>query len=245
MDHPLPSKSRHGVLLARGAFFNFLAFLASNLRGIFTFLVARLLGSAVLGIFGLAWATMDLLSKFSTLGFDYSAIAFIAKAEGVNDRASSRRVMKTALAISFTSSVLLAIGGFWAVWTFGLSIGMRTEFVRATAVMLLALPGVTLYRVSTALSRGMTVMHHDIYSRGLTESFGTAVALLVAFALGARQLAPEIAAIAATLASGLVASALVRRLVPFSPVPRLPSDDLVRPVLRSSAPIALYNLAMI
>ena len=48
--------------------------------------------------------------------------------------------------------------------------------------MLLALPGVTLYRVNTALSRGMTVMQHDIYSRGLTESFGTALALLLAFA---------------------------------------------------------------
>ena len=80
--------SVHGAALARGAFINTIAFLASNLRGIFTFLVARLLGSAVLGIFGLAWATMDLLSKLSTLGFDYSAIAFIAKAERASDRAS-------------------------------------------------------------------------------------------------------------------------------------------------------------
>src|SRR5260370_79889 len=88
----------------------------------------------------------------------------------------------------------------------------------------------------------MTVMQHDIYSRGLTESFGTAVALLIAFALGARQLAPEIAAIAGTLASGLVAFALARRLFPFTPVPRSPSDDLVRPLLSSSAPIALYDL---
>ena len=78
--------------------------------------------------------------------------------------------------------------------------------------------------------------------RGLTESFGTAVALLIAFALGARQLAPEIAAIAGTLASGLVAFALARRLFPFTPVPRWPSDDLVRPLLSSSAPIALYDL---
>src|SRR5205807_8051655 len=120
--------------------------------------------------------------------------------------------------------------------------GMRTEFVRATAVMLLALPGVTLYRVSTALSRGMTVMQHDIYSRGLTESFGTAVALLIAFALGARQLAPEIAAIAGTLASGLVAFALARGLFTRStPVANSPNDDLLPRLLRASAPIALYD----
>ena len=91
MNGSQPESSPHGATLARGAVVNTIAFLASNLRGIFTFLVARLLGSAVLGIFGLAWATMDLLSKFCTLGFDYSAIAYIARAEGAGDRESSRR----------------------------------------------------------------------------------------------------------------------------------------------------------
>src|SRR5439155_17584504 len=74
--------SVHGAALARGAFINTIAFFASNLRGIFTFLVARLLGSAVLGIFGLAWATMDLLSKFSTLGSASVGFHLLAKPEG-------------------------------------------------------------------------------------------------------------------------------------------------------------------
>jgi O-antigen/teichoic acid export membrane protein len=237
--------SAEGAVLARGVFINAIAFLASNLRGIFTFLVARLFGSVALGVFGLAWATMDLLSKFSTLGFDYSAIAFIAKAEGAGDRASSRRVMNIALAVSFGSSLLLAAGGFLAVWNWGSSLGIRPEFVPAIAIMLLALPGVTLYRVSTAISRGMTVMHHDIYSRGLTESFGTAAALLLAFALGVRDLAPEIAAIVGTLASGLVAFTLARRLFSSGTTPPSPEGDLVPRLLRASAPIALYDLLTI
>ncbi len=238
-----PDDASEGVALARGAFLNTIAFLASNLRGIFTFLVARLLGSAVLGIFGLAWAAMDLTSKFCTLGFDYSSIAFIAQAEAAGDRARSRRVRKTALLVSFSSSVVLALGGAWVLWTFGAAAGLRPEYVQATALMLLALPGVTLYRVNTALSRGMTVMHHDIYSRGLTESFGTALALLVAFALGARQLAPEFAGIAGTLASGLVAFFLARRLfVPGVASVSEPNDNLVPAFLRASFPIALYDL---
>lgn len=241
--HSATHPAAHGATLARGALLNTIAFLASNLRGIFTFLVARLLGSAVLGIFGIAWATMDLVSKFCTLGFDYSAIAFIAKAEGAGERARSRQVRRTALAISATSSVVLALGGFFLVWNFGAAAGWRPEFVRACAVMLLALPGVTLYRVNTALSRGMTVMQHDIYSRGLTESFGTAAALLIALSLGARELAPELAGIAGTLASGLVAFFLARRL--FFPAPSTaprPNDNLVPSLLRASGPIALYDL---
>src|SRR5207249_10311841 len=90
--------------------------------------------------------------------------------------------------------------------------GQRQELARATAVMLLALPGIALYRVSNAVSRGMAVMHHDIFSRGLTESLGTAAALVIAIALGTRDLAPEAAAVAGTLASGLLAFALARRL---------------------------------
>jgi O-antigen/teichoic acid export membrane protein len=111
-------------------------------------------------------------------------------------------------------------------------------------VTLLALPGIALYRVANALSRGMTVMHHDIYSRGLTESLGTAAALVVAMAFGLRQLAAEVAAIAGTLASGCVAVAFARRL--YVPLPgtatKRAAPGLVRTLLRASAPIALYDL---
>src|SRR5438105_4246142 len=97
--------SVHGAALARGAFVNTVAFP-----------FARLLGTAVLAILGLEWATLDLSSRCSTLGFACSARGSIAKAEAAGDRASSRRVTKAALASSFTTSVLLARGGFWAVW---------------------------------------------------------------------------------------------------------------------------------
>src|SRR5207249_10288565 len=59
-----------GVELKRGAFLNSIAMLASNFRGIFTFLVARLLGPAALGIFSVAWSTTDIISKIGVLGLD-------------------------------------------------------------------------------------------------------------------------------------------------------------------------------
>ncbi|MDQ6655227.1 MAG: hypothetical protein M3Y80_05375, partial [Verrucomicrobiota bacterium] len=52
-----------GTELARGAIVNVVALFAANLRGIFTFLVARLLGRATLGTFGIAFSTTDLLSR--------------------------------------------------------------------------------------------------------------------------------------------------------------------------------------
>lgn len=230
----------HGAALARGAFFNTLAFLASNLRGIFTFLVARLLGSAVLGTFGVAWAITDLVSKISTFGFETTAVAFVARAEGVGDRAAAVHVMRTALRLAIVLGFAIGVSGFLLFDWGGVAFGQRPELPRALGVVLLALPGVGLYRISNAVSRGMAVMHHDIYSRGFTESFGTAAALLVAYALGARALAPELAVVAGTLASGGVAYVFARRL--FAGVDGAHARTFNRRLLlRDSAAVAAYD----
>src|SRR6266487_4219817 len=59
-----------GVELKRGAFFNTIAMSASNLRGIFTFLVARMAWPAGLGTFSVAWGTTDLISQIGVFGLD-------------------------------------------------------------------------------------------------------------------------------------------------------------------------------
>ena len=76
-----------GVELKRGAFLNTIAMLASNFRGIFTFLVARILGPAALGIFSVAWSTTDIISKIGVLGLDNTITTFIARSEAMGDRA--------------------------------------------------------------------------------------------------------------------------------------------------------------
>src|ERR1700759_1065796 len=76
--------------LKRGAFENTIAMLASNFRGIFTFLIARLLGPAALGTFSVAWANIDLVSKISVFGLDNAITTFIARAEATGNNGRSR-----------------------------------------------------------------------------------------------------------------------------------------------------------
>src|SRR6478609_9443320 len=97
-----------GVELKRGAFLNTIALLASNFRGIFTFLVARLLGPAVLGLFSVAWATTDIISKIGVLGLDNTITTFIARSEAVGDRARSRALFRVAVILGIAQSVVTA-----------------------------------------------------------------------------------------------------------------------------------------
>ena len=177
-----------GVELKRGAFLNTIAMLASNFRGIFTFLVARLLGPAVLGLFSVAWATTDIISKIGVLGLDNAIITFIARSEAVGDRARSRSLFHVAVLLGVVQSVVTAVIVIVGLHFFNNRLHVQPEMVSVLSLVLCAMPGLALYRISTAISRGMKVMQHDIYSRGMTDPIATTLAFLLAIAVGFRVL---------------------------------------------------------
>src|SRR5260370_21557572 len=82
--------------------------MASNFRGIYTFLVARLLGPAALGIFSVAWSTTDIISKIGVLGLDNAITTFIARSEALGDRARSRAFFRVAAGLGVVQSGVTA-----------------------------------------------------------------------------------------------------------------------------------------
>src|SRR5438876_665580 len=233
-----------GVELKRGAFLNTIAMLASNFRGIFTFLVARLLGPAALGIFSLAWSTTDIISKIGVLGLDNAITTFIARSEAVGNRARSRALCRVAVVLGVAQSVFTAAIVIGALRFSNNRLHLQPQMVSALALVVCAMPGLALYRISTAISRGMKVMQHDIYSRGMTEPIATTLAFLLALAVGFKESSPEVAAIVGTAASGLIALALASTL--FRHVPA--QVDVVSPFREArllvgyAVPISIYQL---
>ena len=232
-----------GPELKRGAWTNFLAMLASNFRGVFTFLVARILGPAALGVFSVAWATTDLVSKIGVFGLDDAIITFIARAEARGDRARSRSLFRLAVFLGVFQSTVLATISITLIRAFGSRFGLDPEMADALSVMFCAMPVIALYRVNTAVSRGMKVMRHDIFSRGITETIVTTVAFLAALSLGFRKFGPEIAVIVGMGASGIVAlllaASLFRRV---SAVTNFQAITEIRRLLTYAAPISAYDL---
>lgn len=233
-----------GAELKRGALTNTVALLASNFRGVFTFLVARLLGPGALGLFSVAWATTDLLTKIGIFGLDNAATTFIARAEAAGDHARSRALARTAVSMALLQCALLSTASIAVIQLCGRRFGMNPEMMSALSLLLVAVPGLACYRMNTAVSRGMKVMRHDIFSRGITETTITTGAFLVAIALGARTYAPELAAIAGTAASGVVALVLAWSLFRRTAPEAMPISFAVetRRLLAFAAPITAYDL---
>ncbi len=235
---------RTGTELKRGMFFNTIALLASNFRGVFTFLIARLLGAASLGTFLVAWATTDILSKIGMFGLDAAIVPFIARAESAGDRARSRALYHLAVGLAIGQSALVAGLIIAALQLAGGWLNLDRQLIDVLSVLLCALPGVNLYRICTAISRAMKVMKHDIWSRGLTEPVVSTIAFLGAVALGWKTYGAVIAAIIGTGASGLVALALASSLF-RSATPargRIAYRTEARRLLGYSASICGYDL---
>src|SRR5205809_5319806 len=233
-----------GVELKRGAFLNTIAMLASNFRGIFTFLVARMLGPAALGIFSVAWSTTDIISKIGVLGLDNAITTFIARSEAVANRARSRALFQIAVVLGVAQSIVTALIVIVALRFFNNRLHVQPQMVSALALVLCAMPGLALYRISTAVSRGMKVMQHDIYSRGMTEPIATTLAFLLALAVGFKESSPEVAAIVGSAASGLIAVALASTLFRHMPAHAHVVSPVgeARSLLRYAAPISIYQL---
>src|SRR3954451_12149843 len=233
-----------GVELKRGAFLNTIAMLASNFRGIFTFLVARLLWPVVLGLFSVAWATTDIISKIGVLGLDNAIIIFIARSEAVGDKARSRSLFHVAVVLGVVQSVVTAVIVIVGLHFFNNRLHVQPQMVSVLSLVLCAMPGLALYRISTAISRGMKVMQHDIYSRGMTDPIATTLAFLLAIAVGFKESSPEVAAIVGTAASGLIALGLASKL--FRHLPKnthvVSSLAEARSLIAYGAPISVYQL---
>src|SRR2546422_8383784 len=130
-----------GVELKRGDFLNTIAMLASNFRGIFTFLVARLLGAAALGLYSVAWSTTDIISKIGVLGLDNAITTFIARSEAIGDRARSRTLFRIAVVLGVVQSVVTAVIVIVGLHFFNDRLHVQPQMVSVLSLVLCAMPG--------------------------------------------------------------------------------------------------------
>jgi O-antigen/teichoic acid export membrane protein len=240
---PAPDDSAlaDGHHIARGAAANLLVLLAANFRGVFTFLIARILGPAALGRFGLVFATTELLSKAGMLGLDAGIIPMIARRAVVGDGEGSRRLFRQAIGLAAVVSVPLALIAIPAISWVATARGLDA-YRGGMLLMLLALPGIAVARISTGASRAIRSMGAEFYSRGLTETWVTTGVFVIAVALGIRAVAPALAVVAGTTAGAVVAFALAARALADVRGSVATDRPSAGDMLRFTAPIAGSSL---
>jgi O-antigen/teichoic acid export membrane protein len=243
---------RSGADLLLGTLATSAATAVAALGALFPFFVARLLGREALGTYAVAWGTADILSKFGILGLEQTTVSLAAAHRARGDVAGVRRLLQDALRIGLGLTLAVCVVATAFIGWLGPRLMQPPDLVRAMQIMLLALPGVALYRICNGLSRGLGFMRHDILSGGLAEN-GVAIASLLALvAAGIGTYAPVLAATCGFTAGGVAAFWLARRGLGHAgratarahaaAVPARSMPDPERHLVRYSALVGAYAL---
>ncbi len=207
-----------------------------------------MLGEGGLGRFSLMFAVVDAISKIGNLGFDQSIVPLVARSEAADDREGSRRLYTRALRVSLAATLAVMVVA-WPVLEWFARVREVDAFSGGGTLMLLALPGLTIARISTGVSRGLLAMRSEFYSRGLGETWITTGVFALAVALGLRDAAPSLAVAVGSTGGAFIAAALtLRSLVGSSGRGRGESVPDTPAMVRYSWPVAgaslLNNLAL-
>jgi O-antigen/teichoic acid export membrane protein len=169
MSAPSPSHPSDTKDIARGAFTNFLGVLARSLNFAFYIFLGRIYGAKVTGIFILALATVDVVSKLGILGLDRGILTIGAKKHQEKDETGFYRSVAQALIIGFGATLLMVVGINALAEFIAHRFYQQDELLTPLKTMSI---GMFFWMVSAILlftTRSVRIMKYEVYTKSLVE----------------------------------------------------------------------------
>ncbi len=182
--HDSQARRRDTRDIVWGAIVNLTGALIRSLRLILLFILGRLYGAEGIGLYLLAYATLDTLNKLAIMGLDQTVLTRVARRDAEADTDGMYKTIGQALFLSLAAALLVATGlvlfAPWLAHTFF----DKPELVMALRVMAWALP---FWAISAALlfaTRALRVMHYEVIAKGTVEPLMILGLALGFYALG-------------------------------------------------------------
>jgi len=232
------SGTTHTDRLFRGAAVQIGAKTAGRSVGlVIQFGLARFLGDALYGLYGVGWTVFQLLGQVASLGLDH-AVVWAGSRHAERDRDAAAAATRRGIVLTFGTSA--AVGGM--LWVAAPVIASRffakPELAPVLAGFGLGLAGVAVLRVAAAGTRITQRMGTSALAEDLVLPFSHLGLLVVLLGLGYGLRGAVTAAILAYAAAAAVAIAGLVRLFPEIRRPRA-SPPRVSALLAFSVPASL------
>lgn len=152
--------------LAKGAAVNLLGTLAKISRSGFTFFVTRVFGPQVFGLFTLATAIIDLVSRFTILGMDKSLLKFIPEVN--NEQAGHRhKIISSTLIVALTLGFIFTTGLLvMAPWISKTGF-KKPELTLPLQIIVFSILPVTLFNLLLSATKALKIMVYDAVISGM------------------------------------------------------------------------------
>lgn len=239
----LPDVAGDSRDMAKGAAVNFLGILARGLTVALFLVLGRLYGSAATGIFLLARAYVDIISKLGILGLDRTVLIVGAKQGAKGDLAGLHRCIGQSLSLALiAATVTMGLLQFGAA-QFAAAMGAAPTVVSALAIMATAIPVWAIAAVLLFATRALRKMHYEVLAKGVIEPLVMLLLAVAVFPLGLGMRGLALGFVVASVCSTFAALIFFARSFPVRPVLRAMLEWRGSwQLLRFAVPIGLYDM---
>jgi O-antigen/teichoic acid export membrane protein len=152
-----------------GAIVNLTGAAIRSLRLLLLFILGRLYGAEGIGLFLLAYATLDTLNKLVVMGLDQAVLTHVARRHASEDTDGVYKVIGQALLMSLTAGCIVSAGlAFLAPWL-GHVFFKKPELGAALRMLAWTLPFWAVSAILLAATRALRVMHYEVITKATVE----------------------------------------------------------------------------
>ena len=165
--------------IVRGAIVNLTGAAIRSLRLILLFILGRLHGAEGIGLFLLAYATLDTLNKLVVMGLDQAVLTHASRRYAAEDTDGMYEIIGQALVMSVAAACLISTGlALLAPWLAQVFF-KKPELGDAWRVLAWTLPFWACSAMLLSAARALRVMHYEVLTKATVEPL-----VILTFALG-------------------------------------------------------------
>ena len=207
----------------------------------YVFLLARLLGADLLGIFFLGLIITEFFGVIARFGLDTGVVKYVAVAAGEKNKAKIKGVITSSLIFSVAAGIFISILLVFGSNSIANHVFHKPELSNVLKVMAISLP----LSSATLILLSATQAFHTLKYRVTVEFFLNPIlnlTLVALFFLIGYRLSGAVAAYVLTFVFSVVISLIfVKRLFPEIVMPQIKPVFETRKLLRFSTPLLLVN----
>ncbi len=170
--------------IVRGAIVNLTGAAIRSLRLLLLVILGRLYGAEGIGLYLLAYATLDTLNRLVVMGLDQAVLTHAARRHAAEDTDGMYETIGQALAMCLAAAFIVATGlSFLAPWL-AHAFFQKPELASALRMMAWAVPFWALSAILLFATCALRVMHYEVIAKATVEPLVILVLALGGYALG-------------------------------------------------------------
>ncbi|GAH58528.1 unnamed protein product, partial [marine sediment metagenome] len=177
-------------------------------------IIARLVGPAMLGLYMIGLALLQILTRIADLGLQSGTLRYVSLYRGVNEQEKVKGTIISALGLSLIGGIILGFLFFLLSPFLANSIFHKAQLTPVLKIFAFALPFFTIMMVAISITQSFQVMKYSVWGQQFFHPIINIFLIVILVKVGLKVAGPVWAFAGASLLTILLLLIFIHRLFP-------------------------------